>query len=59
VAKYGDVSVELDALPIDVLQGRIRSEVEARMDIAALERTKADERRDIERIAALLNGKAE
>lgn len=58
VAKYGDVSVELDALPVDVLQERIRNEVEARMDLDALERTRAEERQDIDRIAALLNGDA-
>jgi len=58
VAKYGDVSVELDALPIDVLQESIRNEIEARMDLDALERTRVEERQDIDRIAALLNGNA-
>ena len=37
VARYGDVSVELDALPLDLLQERIVSEVEALMDPDALE----------------------
>jgi hypothetical protein len=36
VARWGDVSVELDALPIDVLQARIAAEVQARMDLGAL-----------------------
>ncbi len=40
VAKHGDVAVELDALPAGVLRDRIVREVEARMDRAALERTR-------------------
>ena len=59
VAKYGDISVELDALPIDVLQERIRNEVAARMDLPALERTRVSEQEDIARIATLLNGNAQ
>lgn len=43
VAKWGDVSVELDALPIEVLRGRIVSEIESRMDLDALERARATE----------------
>ena len=37
VDKYGDISVEIDALPVDVLRNRIIAEVEKRMDLAALE----------------------
>jgi hypothetical protein len=33
IALYGDNTVELDALPIDVLEQRIRDEVEDLMDI--------------------------
>jgi hypothetical protein len=36
IARHGDISVELDALPMDVLRGRIVEEVEARMDLDAL-----------------------
>jgi len=36
VAKYGDVAVELDALPVDELRGRIRRKVEEGMDMGAL-----------------------
>lgn len=36
VAKYGDVAVELDALPVGELRRRIRTEVEERMDMEAL-----------------------
>lgn len=56
VAKYGDVSVELDALPIDVLQERIRAEVESRMDLDALEKSRALEAADIGRLTAVLDG---
>ena len=43
VAKWGDVSVELDALPIEVLRERIVGEVERRMDLTALEMVRAAE----------------
>jgi hypothetical protein len=36
IARHGDVAVELDALPVDVLRERIRDEVESRMDMDAL-----------------------
>ena len=40
VAKWGDVSVELDALPLDVLRARIVREVESRMDLDELARVR-------------------
>ena len=36
VAEYGDVSVEIDALPVHILRARIVEEVEGRMDLDAL-----------------------
>ena len=39
VAKFGDIAVELDALPADVLQTRLKKEVEARLDMAAFKKT--------------------
>jgi hypothetical protein len=36
VARHGDVAVELDALPLGVLEKLITSEVEARMDLTSL-----------------------
>jgi hypothetical protein len=36
IAKHGDVSVELDALPADVLRSRLTEEVERNMDLTAL-----------------------
>lgn len=56
VAKHGDISVELDALPIQVLRRRIREAIEAHMDLDALEETTEREALDQERIDALLSG---
>lgn len=50
VAKNGDVSVELDALPIEVLKERIKSEVESRMDIVALNEIWKTEDEEISRL---------
>lgn len=55
VEQYGDVAVELDALPLDVLRGRIRSEVEARMDLDALSETRHLERQDRDELRGLLS----
>jgi hypothetical protein len=46
--------VELDALPRSVLLERIRSEVEPRMDLEALARTRRIEQADRERLDDLL-----
>jgi hypothetical protein len=46
VAVHGDVAVELDALPVDVLTARLRTEVEARMDMNALKSIWKKEARD-------------
>lgn len=56
VEKHGDIAVELDALPMDLLQRRIRQEVESRLDMDALQRTREQERRDRESIERLLAG---
>jgi hypothetical protein len=54
IARYGDLSVELDALPMDVLRTRIVEEVEARMDMAALARVQAKEEQERKRLAAMV-----
>jgi hypothetical protein len=54
VAKYGDLAVELDALPGPVLRQRLESEVGARMDAAALEETRRREREDDIRLEEVL-----
>jgi len=56
IAKHGDVSVELDALPVDVLRARLVEEVEARMDLAALDAVQAIQERDREQLTQLLAG---
>lgn len=54
VKRHGDIAVELDALPVAVLLDRIRTQVEARMDLDTLARTHAQEERDRDRINELL-----
>jgi hypothetical protein len=57
VVKWGDVSVELDALPIEVLRGRIVSEIESRMDLDALARaTEVEERHHLTRALEAVGG---
>jgi len=46
--------VELDALPIDVLQNRIRQVVEQRLDVDALRETQEQEKRDRQEIGKAL-----
>lgn len=53
VAAHGDMAVELDALPIGVLQDRLRGEVSKRLDLDALERVRVQEARDRERLGDL------
>ena len=59
VKKFGDVAVELDALPVDVLRQRLIEEVEARMDMKALAKTKRKEKREIKKLTTLLAGMGE
>ena len=54
VEKFGDVAVELDALPTDLLRTRLVREVEARMDRAALRAVRDTEQAERERLALLL-----
>jgi hypothetical protein len=54
IAKFGDVAVELDALPMDVLRARLIEEVKARLDIAALDVVRAIEHEERERLTQLL-----
>jgi len=57
VARHGDVSVELDALPVDVLRDRIVTEVEARIDLDALAEVKHIEAGERAKLARALGGK--
>ena len=53
--KHGDIAVELDAMPINVLRSRLKNAVEANMDMDALKETKADETRDQEYLVKVLS----
>ena len=54
VARYGDISVELDALPLDVLTDRLRQEVEARLDLTALRQVQEKEHQEKEQLVSAL-----
>lgn len=54
VAKHGDMAVELDALPTDVLQARVVAEVEARMDLAALAQVQQVEQAERQQLREML-----
>ena len=58
VAKHGDLSVELDALPAAVLRSRLVSEIETRLDLDALAEVKRLERADRRRLESILDAGA-
>src|SRR5262249_47956801 len=53
IARHGDISVELDALPVEVLRQRIIECVTANMDLDALARTQRRETADRRKIQRL------
>lgn len=54
IEKYGNISVELDALPTTVLQTRLKKEIESRMDMDALNSIKIQEDNEIEQLVAVM-----
>lgn len=56
VDKYGDVAVELDALPLNILQEKLRVAIETRMDLDALHEVKHVEGREATRLVELMAG---
>lgn len=54
IAKNGDVSVELDALPGAVLRQRIRQEIETRLDLDALAEVQQIERDERQKLLEML-----
>ncbi len=56
IEKHGDISVELDALPMAALRERIEDAIRARMDLDALERIQETEERERERLIELIGG---
>jgi hypothetical protein len=55
VAEHGDVSVELDALPLAILRDRIIEEVQSRIDLGALRLVQRRERAERQRLVDALN----
>jgi len=56
VAKHGDVSVELDALPPDVLQDLVRNSIVELMDLSAFETEADTEAEERAQLAAVIDG---
>jgi hypothetical protein len=56
IKEFGDMAVELDALPADVLETRLKNEVEARLDMAELEEVQKLEQADKATLKAALGG---
>ncbi len=56
VAKHGDMAVELDALPDQVLRNRLKEEVESRMDLAALATVREEDAAERARLLDLVEG---
>jgi hypothetical protein len=54
ILRNGDRAVELDALPAQILRGRLKAEVEARMDLDALAGTREVERSEVERLVEVM-----
>jgi hypothetical protein len=54
IVKYGDISVELDALPPQVLRDRLVQEVEARMDLHMLYAVREQEEEERNYLATML-----
>lgn len=56
IVKHGDISVELDALPPDVLRDRLEEEVSRRMELKALKKIKTIEATERAELMRLLKG---
>ncbi len=56
IERYGDMAVELDALPIDVLRFHIRDAVQQRMDLQALLVVERQEQQERRRMVSALDG---
>ncbi len=56
VAKHGDMAVELDALPDQVLRNRLKEEVESRMDLGALATVREEDAAERARLLDLVEG---
>ncbi len=55
VAKYGNVAVELDALPPNVLVALLQDAIEERIDVKAFNQTQQEQGQDLEKINKWIN----
>lgn len=55
IARHGDMAVELDALPLPVLQQKIREAIEANLDLSSFEAVREIEAQETERLSRLLS----
>lgn len=53
IAKYGDIAVELDALPLPVLQDKIRGGIRRNLDLTQLTETEKEEEKEQKRLEQL------
>lgn len=56
IAQHGDIAVELDALPVNVLRKRITTEIEARLNLTAFEALRNHEQHERDRLHDLMVG---
>jgi hypothetical protein len=54
VERYGDMAVELDALPMPVLREKIRTAIEANLDMTQLEIVREVQAEESEQLVAII-----
>jgi len=54
IEEHGDIAVELDALPVKILQQKIRDSIEDHIDLEALEKIRTIENKERQELANLL-----
>ena len=54
MVKYGDLSVELDALPVEVLRKLIRQSIVERLDLEGFQKCREIENEEREKLERLL-----
>ena len=54
IRRYGDIAVELDALPVEILRQRIKNAIERRLDFEAFQEVLSEEEAEITRLRNVL-----
>ncbi|MBV1727139.1 MAG: hypothetical protein KUA32_03930 [Candidatus Desulforudis sp.] len=54
VERFGDMTVELDALPLPILRAKIREAIEANLDLSELEAVREVEAREVTQLKELI-----